>query len=305
MDENNNMLNNLNTIETNQSGIYLTGTNDVKNTINDISKNNIILNKSSILPPIKNLHSLSNNLDNKIFLSNRFKLNKFHNNIRNINIQNININNNNNDKNLNSYFQKENYDLYYDSCNKFTPKIDKIFKDSINPKNIILQSRHYDLIENKMLSDINKDEMIQRSIGHGMPIKLMQYKKLNLRRNNNSIDFINNNNYLLYEMIKNNLVIENEKVKNYLKNVNILKKKTKPRYSHLYTENFSIRKSILKNTPMNQIFRNDKPPNILCDYEKDKENKKVSDYKSKKRDQDILRSLEKSGSNELKYLIIN
>jgi hypothetical protein len=304
MDENNNMLNNLNTIETNQSGIYLTGTNDIKNSINDISKNNVILNKSSILPPIKNFHSLSNNLDNKIILSNRFKLNKFHNNIRNINFQNNNINYNNNNNNLNPYFQKENYDLYYDSCNKFTPKIDKIFKDSINPKNIILQSRQYDYKENKILSDINKDEMIQRSLGHGMPIKLMQYKKLNLKRNNNNSYDFNNNNYLLYEIIKNNLVIENEKVKNYLKNVNILTKKTKPKYSHLYTENFSIRKSLLKKTPMNQLFRNDKPPNILSDYEKDKENKKVSDYKTKMRDQDILRSLENSGSNDLKYLII-
>ena len=300
MDEKNNLLNYPKTIETNLSGIYLTGTNEVNNNLSSIQKNEIIVNKSSILPPIKNFHSINNKLDNKIILSNRFKLNKFQINNPNINLQIKNYNNNN----LNSYFQKQNYDLYYDSCNKFIPKIDKIFKDSIDPKNIILQSRHYDYKENKILSDINKDEMIQRSLGQGMPIKLIQYKKLNRRKNKRLFDSYDNNNYLLYELIKNNLVIENEKVKNHLKEVNISRKKTKPNYNHLYTENYSVRKSLLKHTPMNQLFRNDKPPNLLINHEKEKQNKKDFDYKTKKRDQDILRSLEKSGSNELKYLIM-
>ena len=303
MNEKNNLLNYSNTIETNHSGIYLTGTNEVNNNLSSIQKNEIIVNKSSILPPIKNFHSISKNLDNKIILSNRFKLNKFQINNPNINLQ-IN-NNNNNNNNLNSYFQKQNYDLYYDSCNKFIPKIDKIFKDSIDPKNIILQSRHYDYKENKILSDINKDEMIQRSLGQGMPIKLIQYKKLNHRRNKSLCDsYDNNNNYLLYELIKNNLVIENEKIKNHLKEVKIKRKKTKPNYNHLYTENYSIRKSILKQTPMNQLFRNDKPPSLLINNEKEKQNNKDFDYKTKMRDQDILRSLEKSGNNELKYIIM-
>ena len=301
MNEKNNLLNYSNTIETNHSGIYLTGTNEVNNNLSSIQTNEIIVNKSSILPPIKNFHSISKNLDNKIILSNRFKLNKFQINNPNINLQ---INNNNNN-NLNSYFQKQNYDLYYDSCNKFIPKIDKIFKDSIDPKNIILQSRHYDYKENKILSDINKDEMIQRSLGQGMPIKLIQYKKLNHRRNKSLCDSNdNNNNYLLYELIKNNLVIENEKIKNHLKEVKIKRKKTKPNYNHLYTENYSIRKSILKQTPMNQLFRNDKPPSLLINNEKEKQNNKDFDYKTKMRDQDILRSLEKSGNNELKYIIM-
>ena len=217
-----NLLNYPKTIETNLSGIYLTGTNEVNNNLSSIQKNEIIVNKSSILPPIKKFNSLNKNVDNKIILSKRFKFNKFQNNNPNINIQ---INNNNN--NLNSYFQKQNYDLYYDSCNKFVPKIDKIFKDSIDPKNIILQSRHYDYKENKILSDINKDEMIQRSLGQGMPIKLIQYKKLNRRKNKSLFDSYDNNNYLLYELIKNNLVIENEKVKNHLKEVNISRKKNK------------------------------------------------------------------------------
>ena len=304
MNEKNNLLNYSNTIETNHSGIYLTGTNEVNNNLSSIQTNEIIVNKSSILPPIKNFHSISKNLDNKIILSNRFKLNKFQINNPNINLQ-INNNNNNNNNNLNSYFQKQNYDLYYDSCNKFIPKIDKIFKDSIDPKNIILQSRHYDYKENKILSDINKDEMIQRSLGQGMPIKLIQYKKLNHRRNKNLCDsYDNNNNYLLYELIKNNLVIENEKIKNHLKEVKIKRKKTKPNYNHLYTENYSIRKSILKQTPMNQLFRNDKPPSLLINNEKEKQNNKDFDYKTKMRDQDILRSLEKSGNNELKYIIM-
>ena len=302
MNEKNNLLNYSNTIETNHSGIYLTGTNEVNNNLSSIQTNEIIVNKSSILPPIKNFHSISKNLDNKIILSNRFKLNKFQINNPNINLQ---INNNNNNNNLNSYFQKQNYDLYYDSCNKFIPKIDKIFKDSIDPKNIILQSRHYDYKENKILSDINKDEMIQRSLGQGMPIKLIQYKKLNHRRNKSLCDsYDNNNNYLLYELIKNNLVIENEKIKNHLKEVKIKRKKTKPNYNHLYTENYSIRKSILKQTPMNQLFRNDKPPSLLINNEKEKQNNKDFDYKTKMRDQDILRSLEKSGNNELKYIIM-
>ena len=301
MNEKNNLLNYSNTIETNHSGIYLTGTNEVNNNLSSIQKNDIIVNKSSILPPIKNFHSISKNLDNKIILSNRFKLNKFQINNQNINLQ---IKNNNNN-NLNSYFQKQNYDLYYNSCNKFIPKIDKIFKDSIDPKNIILQSRHYDYKENKILSDLNKDEMIQRSLGQGMPIKLIQYKKLNHRRNKSLCDsYDNNNNYLLYELIKNNLVIENEKIKNHLKEVKIKRKKTKPNYNHLYTENYSIRKSILKQTPMNQLFRNDKPPSLLINNEKEKQNNKDFDYKTKMRDQDILRSLEKSGNNELKYIIM-
>ena len=300
MDEKNNLLNYSNTIETNHSGIYLTGTNEINNNLSTIQKNDIFVNKSSILPPIKKFNSLNKNVDNKIILSKRFKFNKFQNNNPNINIQ---INNNNN--NLNSYFQKQNYDLYYNSCNKFIPKIDKIFKDSIDPKNIILQSRHYDYKENKILSDINKDEMIQRSLGQGMPIKLIQYKKLNHRRNKSLCDsYDNNNNYLLYELIKNKLVIENEKIKNHLKEVKIKRKKTKPNYNHLYTENYSIRKSILKQTPMNQLFRNDKPPSLLINNEKEKQNNNYFDYKTKMRDQDILRSLEKSGNNELKYIIM-
>ena len=147
--------------------------------------------------------------------------------------------------------------------------------------------------------------MIQRSLGQGMPIKLIQYKKLNHRRNKSLCDsYDNNNNYLLYELIKNNLVIENEKIKNHLKEVKIKRKKTKPNYNHLYTENYSIRKSILKQTPMNQLFRNDKPPSLLINKEKEKQNNKDFDYKTKMRDQDILRSLEKSGNNELKYIIM-
>ena len=300
MDEKNNLLNYSNTIETNHSGIYLTGTNEINNNSSTIQKNDIFVNKSSILPPIKKFNSLNKNVDNKIILSKRFKFNKFQNNNPNINIQ---INNNNN--NLNSYFQKQNYDLYYNSCNKFIPKIDKIFKDSIDPKNIILQSRHYDYKENKILSDLNKDEMIQRSLGQGMPIKLIQYKKLNRRRNKSLIDnYDNNNNYLLYEIIKNNLIIENEKIKNHLKEVNISRKRSKPKYSHLYTENFSVRKSLLKHSPMNQLFRNDKPPNILINKEKENQIKNDFDYKTKKRDYDILRSLEKSGNEDLKYIIM-
>jgi hypothetical protein len=55
---------------------------------------------------------------------------------------------------------------------------------------------------------------------------------------------------------------------------------------------------------MNQLFRNDKPPSLLINNEKEKQNNKDFDYKTKMRDQDILRSLEKSGNNELKYIIM-
>ena len=86
------------------------------------------------------------------------------------------------EKSLNSYFTPENFQQYTTSCNKYHHKLDHIIKDILSPKSLLMRNRRYDEKENNLISDMNKDEIIHRSAGQGMFLRIQKYKKLNRNR---------------------------------------------------------------------------------------------------------------------------
>ena len=216
--------------------------------------------------------------------------------------------------NFHSSFSPENFYDYGESCNKFYPKMDKTLKDGLCPRNIILKTRKYNEEERKMISDLKKDEMIQRSSGQGMHMRVQDYRTLNKREPFKLIlskleagkifdksDLEN----------KKNEIKENEKEDNQ-KNIKkdgyyIIKnrKSIKPKIYHLYkekkkrTEKFIKRRSSLLNRPLNELIRDDKPPSFI-----DKESMDIiKNMKNRNRDYEVLHALEKCGESDLKYYL--
>ena len=216
--------------------------------------------------------------------------------------------------NFHSSFSPENFYDYGESCNKFYPKMDKTLKDGLCPRNIILKTRKYNEEERKMISDLKKDEMIQRSSGQGMHMRIQDYRTLNKREPFKLIlskleagkifdksDLEN----------KKNEIKENEKEDNQ-KNIKkdgyyIIKnrKSIKPKIYHLYkekkkrTEKFIKRRSSLLNRPLNELIRDDKPPSFI-----DKESMDIiKNMKNRNRDYEVLHALEKCGESDLKYYL--
>ncbi len=216
--------------------------------------------------------------------------------------------------NFHSSFSPENFYDYGESCNKFYPKMDKTLKDGLCPRNIILKTRKYNEEERKMISDLKKDEMIQRSSGQGMHMRIQDYRTLNKREPFKLIlskleagkifdksDLEN----------KKNEIKENEKEDNQ-KNIkkdgyHIIKnrKSIKPKIYHLYkekkkrTEKFIKRRSSLLNRPLNELIRDDKPPSFI-----DKESMAIiKNMKNRNRDYEVLHALEKCGESDLKYYL--
>ena len=214
--------------------------------------------------------------------------------------------------NFHSSFSPENFYDYGESCNKFYPKMDKTLKDGLCPRNIILKTRKYNEEERKMISDLKKDEMIQRSSGQGMHMRIQDYRTLNKREPFKLIlskleagkifdksDLEN----------KKNEIKENEKEDNqknikkdgYIKN----RKSIKPKIYHLYkekkkrTEKFIKRRSSLLNRPLNELIRDDKPPSFI-----DKESMAIiKNMKNRNRDYEVLHALEKCGESDLRYYL--
>ena len=216
--------------------------------------------------------------------------------------------------NFHSSFSPENFYDYGESCNKFYPKMDKTLKDGLCPRNIILKTRKYNEEERKIISDLKKDEMIQRSSGQGMHMRIQDYRTLNKREPFKLIlskleagkifdksDLEN----------KKNEIKENEKEDNQ-KNIKkdgyyIIKnrKSIKPKIYHLYkekkkrTEKFIKRRSSLLNRPLNDLIRDDKPPSFI-----DKESMDIiKNMKNRNRDYEVLHALEKCGESDLKYYL--
>ena len=216
--------------------------------------------------------------------------------------------------NFHSSFSPENFYDYGESCNKFYPKMDKTLKDGLCPRNIILKTRKYNEEERKMISDLKKDEMIQRSSGQGMHMRIQDYRTLNKREPFKLIlskleagkifdksDLEN----------KKNEIKENEKEDNQ-KNIkkdgyHIIKnrKSIKPKIYHLYkekkkrTEKFIKRRSSLLNRPLNELIRDDKPPSFI-----DKESMAIiKNMKNRNRDDEVLHALEKCGESDLRYYL--
>ena len=216
--------------------------------------------------------------------------------------------------NFHSSFSPENFYDYGESCNKFYPKMDKTLKDGLCPRNIILKTRKYNEEERKMISDLKKDEMIQRSSGQGMHMRIQDYRTLNKREPFKLIlskleagkifdksDLEN----------KKNEIKENEKEENKTNikkdGYHIIKnrKSIKPKIYHLYkekkkrTEKFIKRRSSLLNRPLNELIRDDKPPSFI-----DKESMAIiKNMKNRNRDYEVLHALEKCGESDLKYYL--
>ena len=216
--------------------------------------------------------------------------------------------------NFHSSFSPENFYDYGESCNKFYPKMDKTLKDGLCPRNIILKTRKYNEEERKMISDLKKDEMIQRSSGQGMHMRIQDYRTLNKREPFKLIlskleagkifdksDLEN----------KKNEIKENEKEENKTNikkdGYHIIKnrKSIKPKIYHLYkekkkrTEKFIKRRSSLLNRPLNELIRDDKPPSFI-----DKESMAIiKNMKNRNRDYEVLHALEKCGESDLRYYL--
>ena len=218
--------------------------------------------------------------------------------------------------NFHSSFSPENFYDYGESCNKFYPKMDKTLKDGLCPRNIILKTRKYNEEERKIISDLKKDEMIQRSIGQGMHMRIQGYRTLNKREPFKLIlskleagkiydksDFENKK-----IEIKENEIEDNKNKDNIIKDgYHMIKnrKSIKPKIYHLYkekkkrTEKFVKRRSSLLNRPLNDLIRDDKPPSFI-----DKESFAIiKNMKNRNRDYEVLHALEKCGEIDLKYYL--
>ena len=211
-----------------------------------------------------------------------------------------------------SYFSPENFLNYNESCNKFIARPSPILKESFSPEKIIYKNRIYDLNEFKILSDLKKDEMIKRSPGQGIFMRIQTYRSLNKKRpfklilssleagkyniENNENNIIEDNNKIE--------VIDNNKLKSNIKN----KKSMRPKIHHLYKEKKIVpRRSSVMRKPINDLIRTfKKPPNVsnISNDEIDNyNNSKINDIDNKFRDKNILNALEKCGEDEMKYLI--
>ena len=291
---------NINTLPNEQeNGIYLTSTNEIQSR-NIQSSNDLpdVFDSISSTSPEKKLFPNLKMIKTSSKLSNLKKPKNKSYSYKDLNEDIISENIKNKISSLHPYFKRENFDFYYESCNKFLPKIDPIFKDSINPKSIILKTRVYNEDENKIISELNKDEMIQRSNGNGMFMKIQKYKQLYK--------------YHPFKLIISNLDKCKEIIHPQKKQENEIEtKKTidsmqlnKPKFKHLYDFFLPKRKSTFRSiqAPMVELLRNDKPPSLLERLDNKKPLSSL-EYNIKTKDLQMMRLLEKIGEKDLRYHI--
>ena len=291
-------LKNTNTNFTYKNGIYITSPEINENTKNE-------------LPQI-----LTEYKEKKYLTQDNFKFPKktYNKNLKKI--SNNPINDEIDFSNINPCFSKENFYDYRESCNKFYPKMDHILKDNLSPRNIILKTRNYDNYEKKIISELKKDEIIQRSLGQGIFMRLQQYKTLT---KNTPFKLILSN--LKAEKI--NLDIDDNKKAISLTPSLKRKNEIRPKIHHLYdeknknnefnkkdkkhnktTNKFPRRRSSILNAPMNDLIRNDKPPSLVFRQVDSISNiLKLNKMKNKIRDNIILQALEKCGEEDARHLI--
>ena len=207
--------------------------------------------------------------------------------------------------NLNSYFAPENYLEYDKSFNKYEKKLDPIIKDRLAPKNVLMRNRRYDRFEQNAISDLNRDEMIHRSLGQGMFYRILKYHQLNRKKPYKiiyTVDYNNNDKYI--KKFKNNKKSSKKVIKD--NKINESPKENIPLY--LREKAFNPNNIEYENEnekPMNELLVSYKPPSFVV-------KKKISqnsisnqnlNYRNKLRDQKILMALIKSGDEELKFNI--
>ena len=282
----------MNNSSDNQDNIYLTSTNVNTNHNTNIS----ILNEKFS----KEFYIKSNKKRNPLILPSISR-----NNLNRKNYSTLDIEDKPEISNLNSYFAPENYSEYNKSCNKYQRKLDPIIKERLAPKNVLMRNRKYDRFEQNAISDLNKDEMIHRSLGQGMFYRILKYHQLNRKKPYKiiySVDYNNNDKYI--KKFKNNKKSSKKIIKD--NKINESPKENIPLY--LREKAFNPNNIEYENEnekPMNELLVSYKPPSFVV-------KKKISqnsisnqnlNYRNKLRDQKILMALIKSGDEELKFNI--
>ena len=169
-----------------------------------------------------------------------------------------------------------------------------------------MRNRKYDRFEQNAISDLNKDEMIHRSLGQGMFYRIQKYHQLNRKKPYKiiySVDYNNNDKYIKkFKNKKNSKKIIKDKNLNESQNVNIpiyLREKVfNPNNYGNDNENENLK-------PMNELLVSYKPPSFIL-KKKYSDNSLINqslNYRNKFRDQKILMALMRSGDEELKFNI--
>jgi hypothetical protein len=283
----------MNNSSDNQDNIYLTSTNVNTNHNTNIS----ILNEKFS----NEFYIKSNKKRNPLILPSISR-----NNLNRKNYSTLDIEDKPEISNLNSYFAPENYSEYNKSCNKYQRKLDPIIKERLAPKNVLMRNRKYDRFEQNAISDLNKDEMIHRSLGQGMFYRIQKYHQLNRKKPYKiiySVDYNNNDKYIKkFTVKKNSKKIIKDKNLNESQNVNIpiyLREKVfNPNNYGNDNENENLK-------PMNELLVSYKPPSFIL-KKKYSDNSLINqslNYRNKFRDQKILMALMRSGDEELKFNI--
>ena len=191
--------------------------------------------------------------------------------------------------------------------------MDHILKDNLSPRNIILKTRKFDNYEKQIISELKKDEIIQRSPGQGIFMRIQQYKTLT-----KNIPF----KLILSNLEYGKVNLDNDDNKKQISKTPSfkIKKSIRPKIFHLYNEKnknennnkdnnknhqkFHHRRSSILKAPMNDLLRNDKPPSLIYRQVDSISNiLKLNNMKNKIRDNIILQALEKCGEEDARHLI--
>ena len=284
----------MNNSSDNQDNIYLTSTN-----VNSKKNANIsILNEKFS----KEFYIKSNKKRNPLILPSISR-----NNLNRKNYSSFDIEDKPEISNLNSYFAPENYSEYNKSCNKYQRKLDPIIKERLAPKNVLMRNRRYDRFEQNAISDLNKDEMIHRSLGQGMFYRIQKYHELSRKKPYKiiyTVDYNNNDKYI--KKFKHNKKNSKKIIKN--KNINESQNINIPIYlreKYFNPNNYGNDNENENLKPMNELLVSYKPPSFIL-RKKNNENSLINqslNYRNKLRDQKILMALIRSGDEDLKFNI--
>ncbi len=203
--------------------------------------------------------------------------------------------------NIHSYFSPENFQSYNQSCNKFIPKVESMLKESFNIENIIYNNRIYDSNEYKILSNLKKDELIKRSPGQGMFMRIQSYRNLNKKK---PFKLILNNlnqgkNYSNYE--NKHYITDNNIEKVSKSSILNMKKMIKPKNNNSYKGKKYINKINIMKKPENDYENIFQLPNYnFNNNDKSIDFNKIIKFEDKYRDRNILNALEKCGEYDIK-----
>ena len=271
----------------NQNEIYITSSNIISNNnlpeiYNENEEEEIKEPEKKIkLPPIKKHKKLIFN--KKKNLNNKLDLTK---------------------GNIHSYFSPENFQSYNQSFNKFIPKVESMLKESFNIENMIYDNRIYDSNECKILSYLKRDELIKRSPGQGMFMRIQSYRNLNKKKPFKLI--LNNldqeNYYSNYGNV--NYITDNNIEKVSKSSILNMKKMIKPKNNNSYKGKKYINKINIMKKPENDYENIFQLPNYnFNNNDKSIDFNKIIKFEDKYRDRNILNALEKCGEYDMKNLI--